>query len=174
MRLIQQKAGTKLQHGEIHTLENWVEAIPAEERAFHPDLQVLQGWIWNLLGKVPEALELEGVLAAPEIQQRITNQGWWYGLRCQLALVQENNLQALEIAKIALNEIDPAENFIRGILLTSLATAEQALGNTDEAITHYKQAMQVNRQAGNLLMTLLSLISLGVELVEQGQRLPRN
>jgi LuxR family maltose regulon positive regulatory protein len=92
-------------------------------------------------------------------------------LRCQLALVQENNRQALGLAQIALAETDPTEVFIRGLLLSSLAAAEQALGDTEGAITHNREALQTNRQAGNLMMALFSLISLGIELIEEGQRL---
>jgi LuxR family maltose regulon positive regulatory protein len=169
-RLILQQAKGKIQQGEIHTLENWLDAIPAGEQAQLPDLQVLLGWVWYLLGKVPQAQELASALAAPEKQEQILNKGWWYGLRCQLALVEENNRQAFELARLALNETVPPEDFIRGLLLTSLAAAEQALGDTEGAVTHYKEALQVNRQAGNLLMTLFSLVSLGIELNEQGQR----
>jgi LuxR family maltose regulon positive regulatory protein len=171
VRLILQQAGDKIRQGEIRTLENWVEAVPAEEQARSPDMKVLLGWVWYLGGNVPQAQELASTLAASEIQPHILKRGWWSGLRCQLALVQENNRQALELAQVALAETDPAEDFIRGLLLSSLAAAEQALGNTEGALTHYREALQINRQAGNLLMTLFSLVSLGIELNEQGGRL---
>jgi LuxR family maltose regulon positive regulatory protein len=170
VRLILQQAKGKIQQGEIHTLENWIDAIAEEDQAHSPDLQVLLGWVWYLLGGIPQAQELASGLAAPEKQVHILNKGWWYGLRCQLALVEENNRQAFELARLALSVMNPAEDFIRGLLLTSLAAAEQALGDTEGALTHYREALQVNRQAGNLLMTLFSLVSLGIELNEQGQR----
>jgi LuxR family maltose regulon positive regulatory protein len=170
-RLILQYSGDKIRQGEFHTLGNWVEAIPEEERATSPDMQVLQGWVWYLLGKVPQALELANTLAAPEKQMVALRKGWWLGLRCQLALVREDNQQALKLARFALAETDPEEDYLRGMLLTSLAAAEQALGNTDKAVIHYREALQANRQAGNLFMALFSLVSLGVELNEQGQRL---
>jgi LuxR family maltose regulon positive regulatory protein len=169
-RLILQQAEDKIRQGEILTLENWLDAIPAGEQARLPDLQVLLGWAWYLLGKVPQAQELASALAVPEKQEQILNSGWWYGLRCQLALVEENNRQAFELAQLALAETDRMEDFIRGLLLSSLAAAEQALGDTEGAVTHYKEALQVNRRAGNLLMTLFSLVSLGIEFNEQGQR----
>jgi LuxR family maltose regulon positive regulatory protein len=170
IRLILRQAENQFRLGEIHALEMWVDAIPEGKKAKSPDLQVLLGWIWYMLGKVPQAQELASALAAPEKQAHMLKKGWWHGLRCQLALVEENNRQALELAQLALAETDPAEDFIRGLLLSSLAAAEQALGDTDEAVTHYRKALQANRQAGNLLMTLFSLVSLGIELNEQGQR----
>jgi LuxR family transcriptional regulator, maltose regulon positive regulatory protein len=171
VRLILQEAEDKIRQGEIHTLQTWVDGVPQEELARAPDLQVLLGWVWYLLGKVPEAHELASSLMAPEKQKRMLKKGWWAGLRCQLALVQENNRQALDLAKQALSELDTEEEFIRGFLLTSLAAAEQAVGDTENAVVHYKKALQVNRHAGNLLMSLFSLVSLGLELNEQGQRL---
>jgi LuxR family maltose regulon positive regulatory protein len=170
-RLILRQAAYHFQLGEIYTLESWVEAFPKEERDNYPDLQVLQGLVWYLVGKIPQALELECTLMAPEKQTRIYRKGWWAGFRCQLELVQEHNQQALELARLALAETDSADDFIRGILLTSLATAEQALGNADETVIHFRQAIQVNRRAGNLMIVLFSLAGLGIELNEQGQRL---
>jgi LuxR family transcriptional regulator, maltose regulon positive regulatory protein len=156
--------------GEVHTLESWIGAIPAEERARSVDLRVLQGWVWYLLGRTPEAHQLAADLAGVEKEAQIQQKGLWAGLRCQLALVQEQNREALDLAQIALAHTPQTELFLRGLLLSSLATAQQALGDSDGAVAHFKQAVQVNRQAGNLLIALFSLVSLGIELNDQGQR----
>jgi LuxR family maltose regulon positive regulatory protein len=116
-------------------------------------------------------MELETALAAPDKQARINRQGWWAGLQCQIALIREHNQEALQLAQTALAQTEMADDFIRGLLLASLATAEQALGDSDGAIRHAREAFHVNRQAGNQLMAFYSLISLGLELNEQGQRL---
>jgi LuxR family transcriptional regulator, maltose regulon positive regulatory protein len=171
VRLILERAEDKFRLGEIQTLESWVDAIPKEEQANLPDLQVLMGLVLYLLGKIPEAMELEHELATPEKQARIHHKGWWAGLRCQLELVQEHNAQAFELANLALADTDISGDFARGILLTSLATSEQALGDADGAVIHFRQAIQVNRRAGNLLIVVFSLAGLGIELNEQGQRL---
>jgi LuxR family transcriptional regulator, maltose regulon positive regulatory protein len=171
VRLILEQAEDKFRLGEIQTLERWVNALPKEEQSKYPDLQALTGLVLYLSGKIPEAIELEHGLAAPEIERRLLSKGWWAALRCQLALVQENNRLALEIAQKALADADLSNDFIRGILLTSLATAEQASGNADEAVTHFRQAIQVNQRAGNLMIVVFSLTGLGIELNEQGQRL---
>jgi LuxR family maltose regulon positive regulatory protein len=170
-RLILAQAAFHFQLGEIYTLEKWVEAFPQTEQDHNPDLQVLLGLVWYLVGKIPQAIELQSALAAPEKQARIQRKGWWAAFCCQLELVQEHNRQASELASLALEETDPGDDFIRGILLTSLATAEQALGNGDGAIAHFKQAIQANQRAGNLLIVFFSLVGLGMELNEQGQRL---
>lgn len=171
IRLILQQAEHRLRQGEIQTLQNWIEAVPADEQARSADLQVLGGWVWYLLGQVPQAQALANALAAPEKQAAIHRAGWWVGLRCQLALVQEQNHQALELARLALAETGPGEDFIRGLLLSSLATAAQALGDSAGAVAAYREAVEVNRRAGNQLMAIYSLVSLGIELNAQGQRL---
>ncbi|MDR3574971.1 MAG: LuxR C-terminal-related transcriptional regulator [Anaerolineaceae bacterium] len=170
VRLILQSSQNKFQSGEIRTLEGWVQSIPALVQLQFPDLQLLSGWICYLAGKVPEAQKLAVYLEDANQQVQIRQKGWWAGLRCQLALVQEQNRQALELARIALAETDSRDLFMRGILLSSLATAQQALGDSAEAAANFKQAMQVNRRVGNLLMSVFGLVSLGMELNNQGQR----
>jgi len=170
VRLILPQAENKLRRGEIHTLASWIDVLPEEARTQSPDLQVVQGWVGYLLGDVPLAQQLAEALTQLENPERIRRKGWWAGLRCQIALVQEHNRQALELAQVALAETDPAENFIRGMLLTSLAAAQQALGDSDGAVSSFKQAILVNRKAGNLMLALFALASLGVELNDQGQR----
>jgi LuxR family maltose regulon positive regulatory protein len=171
VRLILGQVEDKFRLGEIQTLERWMDAIPKEEQANFPDLQVLNGLVLYLSGRIPEAIELEHALMAPEKQARIRRKGWWAGLRCQLELVQEHNRQAFELANLALADPNLSDDFFRGILLNSLATAEQALGDADGAVTHFRQAIQVNQRAGNLLIVVFSLAGLGIELNEQGQRL---
>jgi LuxR family maltose regulon positive regulatory protein len=170
-RLILAEADSRFRRGEVRTLESWVGAFPAEVLAGSADLQVLLGWIWYFLGQVPQAIELESELWAPQKQASIQRKSWWAGLRCQLALVQERNREALELAQQALAETDPAESFIRGLLLTYLASAQQAVGDSDGAVIHFKQALLINRQTGNRLAALMALASLGIELNEQGHRL---
>jgi LuxR family maltose regulon positive regulatory protein len=171
VRLILGQAEYKFRLGEIQTLERWMDAVPKEEQANHPDLQVLNGLVLYLSGRIPEAIELEHALMAPEKEASIRRKGWWAGLRCQLELVQEHNRQAFELANLALADTNLSDDFIRGLLLNSLATAEQALGDADGAVTHFRQAIQVNQRAGNLLIVVFSLAGLGIELNEQGQRL---
>ena len=170
-RLALEQSARQLQQSELHILETWLEAIPQEEQAHYPDLQVVLGWVWYLRGKVPQVMELEKALAAPEQQGRIRRQGWWEGLRCQTALIQEHNQEAFQLAQAALAQTDTADDFIRGLLLASLSTAEQALGDSEGAIRHAREAVHINRRAGNQLMALYALVSLGLELNEQGQRL---
>ena len=171
VRLQLGQAEYKIRLGEIQTLERWMEAIPKEELANFPDLQVLNGLVLYLSGRIPEAIELEHVLMVPEKEARISRKGWWAGLRCQLELVQEHNRQAFELANLALADTNLSDDFIRGILLNSLATAEQALGDVEAAVSHFRQSIQVNQRTGNLLIVVFSLAGLGIELNEQGQRL---
>jgi LuxR family transcriptional regulator, maltose regulon positive regulatory protein len=169
-RLILDQAAGKFQRGEIRGLESWISAIPAEIQAQSPDLLVIQGWELYLLGDIPQAQALIEQLERSNSRMEFHHQGWWAGLRCQLTLVQEQNRQALELARQALAETSPSDPFIRGLLLCSLGTAHQALGDSDAAVAAFKQAVETNRQAGNLLMTIFALVSLGIELNNLGQR----
>jgi LuxR family maltose regulon positive regulatory protein len=169
-RLLFGQVESKLQKGEMQTLQNWLLQIPETVRAANPDLEVLQGWVWYWAGKIPEAHQIVQSLGNSAIAGRIQNKAFWAGLRCQLALVKEQNQLASELAQAALNEVDPASSFMRGMLLSLQASSEQALGESENAIAHFRQSIQVNRSSGNLLMSFFSLISLGIELNELGKR----
>ena len=170
VRLIFQHAESKFQSGEIQTLEHWLMVIPGQVRVANPDLLVLLGWVWYLIGRIPEAQQIVQSLEQDESVLHILNVGLWVGLRCQIALVHEQNSQAFEYAKTALNDTNLPGDFLRGVLLSSLASAQQALGDSDGAISSYKQSIEVNQKSGNFLLALFSIVSLGMELNELGQR----
>jgi LuxR family maltose regulon positive regulatory protein len=171
VRLILQQADDQLQKGEIYTLNGWIQSIPEDKRNSYPDLLVTGGWIYYLQGKNAEAQHLVDYLEKTTTKDQIHRQDWWAGLRCQMALLQENNQQALDLAQIALAENNGSNNFIRGLLITSLATAQQALGDSEGAIVSFKEALRINRNVGSLFTSIFSLAGLGIELNEQGERL---
>jgi LuxR family maltose regulon positive regulatory protein len=92
----------------------------------------------------------------------------WSGLQCQLALLREDNRVALQLAEESLRDLPKENTFIRGLLLHSLASAHQALAHTEDAVHAFRESIDVNIQSGNRLIALFSLISLGIELDEQG------
>jgi LuxR family maltose regulon positive regulatory protein len=173
--LILQQAEILFQRGEIQTLASWIKALPENVRTGSGDLQTLAGWIGYLSGDTPQALQITGALLSSEEPGPARLKGWLPGLRCQLALAEEHNQQALDLARQALAEMAEAQSgaaqgFIYGVLLAARASAEQALGMTDEAVESFRQAARANRASGNLLMMLFSLAGLGMELNETGRR----
>jgi LuxR family transcriptional regulator, maltose regulon positive regulatory protein len=170
IRLIFQQAENKLKNGELSTLEQWLALIPLEIRIANPDLLVLLGWVGYMQGKMPEVQQILQQLDQVENSSRIENTSFLAGLRCQIALVHEENKQALEYAQSALLEIDAANGFLHGVLLSSLAAAQQALGDSQAALLTFKKSYKVNSQSDNLFSSLFSLVSLCLELNEQGQR----
>jgi LuxR family maltose regulon positive regulatory protein len=57
------------------------------------------------------------------------------------------------------------------MLLSSLASAQQALGDSDAAVASFRAALHLQRRSGGVFSSLFSLVGLGIELNEQGQRL---
>jgi LuxR family maltose regulon positive regulatory protein len=151
-------------------LQSWVQALPEAIRRQSTDLQTLAGWVAYLSGDTPLAQQIAGELDRAGQAGQVQLKGWLPGLRCQLALAQEHNQDAYTLALQALDELGETSGFVFGLLLAARASAEQALGMTDEAVASFQHAAQVNRQAGNLLMALFSLAGLGMELNEQGRR----
>jgi LuxR family maltose regulon positive regulatory protein len=171
VRLILQQANGKFQQGEIYTLNSWIKSIPEEKRNGSPDILLIDGWIHYLQGKNLEAQQIITQIEQSCAVDQIHQKDWWAGLRCQMALLQENNRLAFELAQFALAENSAGNNFMRGLLITSLAMAQQALGDSEGAITSFKKALQINRNTGGFFVSIFSLAGLGIELNEQGQRL---
>jgi LuxR family maltose regulon positive regulatory protein len=169
--LILQLAGQKFQSGEFYSLGQWLEAIPEDERLKFADLQILTGWVQYFSGNTSGALQIADHYRQLRPENQIQQKGWWYGLQCQMMLLQERNQEALELALAAVKESENDNLFVQGILLTSLATARQAVGDSDGAMFSFRQALRINRKAGNLMLAVFSLVSLTLELNEQGRRL---
>ncbi|KPL70410.1 LuxR C-terminal-related transcriptional regulator [Leptolinea tardivitalis] len=167
INLILQISKEKLCNGEIHTLESWLLAIPEEFRNQNFSLQVLLGWVWFILGKIPETMALFPVLEQTEPVGDSPDVGLWYGLQCQLALLHENNLLALKLAQKALEQIPQDLSFFRGLILHSLGSAQQALADSNGAIHAFTESVETNLYTGNKLIAIFSLVSLGLELNEQ-------
>jgi LuxR family transcriptional regulator, maltose regulon positive regulatory protein len=168
IRLIRSAAETKLRGGELHSLSGWLLALPDDELPSNPDLLVLLAWTDYMLARIPELQsrlpQLEELSAAGHIQ----NTGMWAGLQCQLALLREDNRSAQRLAEDALRDLPGETTFLRGILLHSLASAHQALAHTRDAVTAFRESIEANIRSGNRLVALFSLISLSLELDEQG------
>jgi len=168
-RLVLRLSEEKLQLGELHTLNRWLEMIPGEQLDHCPDLRVLRGWAWYLQGRVPEVRQL--ITALVEDESAINRRAWWDGLRCQMALVDEDNRRALDLAEDALAQCAGPDSFLRGMLLASRAVAQQALGDSAGALASYQQTLRLHTGEGYLFSRLFSLVNLGIELNETGQRL---
>ncbi|HVN53324.1 MAG TPA: LuxR C-terminal-related transcriptional regulator [Anaerolineaceae bacterium] len=169
-RLVLDLAETWLQRGEIHTLESWVRIFPDAVRRKQSGIQTLSAWVLYLTGRAADAFQVAAQLEREVAIMSPVTQGWWDGLRCQLALVQEQNLAALELAKQALGALGEDSPFFRGMLLNSLANAQQASGDSEGAFESLRAAVQANRRTGNLLGSVLAQAGLGIELNSQGKR----
>jgi LuxR family transcriptional regulator, maltose regulon positive regulatory protein len=60
--------------------------------------------------------------------------------------------------------------FFRGMLLISLANAQQATGDFDNACVNFRNAIKICKESGNLLGAFFGLANLGIELNNQGRR----
>ena len=152
----------------MHSLCGWLLALPDNCLQANPDLLVLLAWAEYMLARIPELQNRIPRLEELSANGRIHNTGMWTGLRCQLALLREDNHSALKLAEDALRALPEENTFIRGILLHSLASAHQALAHTQDAVNVFQESIDVNIRSGNRLIALFSLISLCLELDEQG------
>lgn len=160
----------KLQQGEIGLVSQWFARFPAEYLASQPDLAVAAGFLKYLSGDIAGAINLEEHLKESGGQQKMIHPGWWDALECQLALLHEENQEGLALAQSALLDLPADSLFFRGMLLISLANAQQATGDFEGAITNFKAAVKVCKESNNLLGAFFGLANLGIELNNQGHR----
>jgi len=171
IQMIMNKAEELFQQGELYTLQSWIEIIPKTQKKQFPDLLILSAWVCYLQGKNLEAQQIIDSIDAAGTLSSIQLQEWWAGLRCQFALLRENNQEALTYAQNALMQSQDNGKFIRGMLLSSQATAFQALGKSDEAVKSFQEANRIYHDVDNVFTSIFSLTGLCMELNEQGQRL---
>lgn len=191
-RWIRMEAEPCMIRGELHRLSGWIARLPESVQGASPDLQLICAALAYLQGHVPEMairiqnatriLDADRILDAGRIQlvreasavngAPLTAEqlGLLNGMRCYLALVQEDNPAAIRLGQEALAQLGSSAPFLRGMLWIALANAQHAVGEVAQAAATLQEAIRVNRSTGNLWGYPYAQANLAMEYQAMGQR----
>lgn len=167
---IRQTAALLLRTGELRTLLQWIERLPAPLVQQDAELTTERSLALFFSGKVHQAATaiaaLDSELAAtapPAVQGRM------FALRAWMAELQgQPEVERLAQTALALAPAD--DPFARMIALLPLGHTQRAAGRSQAAADTFRIAVAVGQQVGHSFAIVAGLTDLAFSLLEQGLR----
>jgi LuxR family maltose regulon positive regulatory protein len=157
--LIEQASSSTIYGGQVITLLNWLDALPAEVVRARPLLSVAYGWVFVLRGqhaaaephlKAAEAALRASDPASARAQAEIAN------LRALVARVRGNIAEAQASAERAV-ALAPADYpLLRGTALVALGQVLFDQGQIDRALAVYREALPLALQGRHFVAVSLA------------------
>ncbi|NOI79496.1 HTH-type transcriptional regulator MalT [Vibrio tubiashii] len=158
--------------GELITLEKAINTLTAEQLYSEPKLCMLQAWlaqsqhryndVGDLLSKADEQMQqLNIVLSAKE-------QGEFNALRAQVAINQDEPEKALELAELALSQVDSTVYRSRIVATSVVGEVNHVLGHLSRALPMMQQTEKLARQYQVYHQALWAMLQQSEILIAQG------
>jgi LuxR family maltose regulon positive regulatory protein len=162
--LIERVARRLIMHGELVTLERWLDALPGDLLRQRAKLWLARGWILGTGGS--DALLLEylaeaDAIVGPENPEALA-------LRVIAMAEHEEAEKTVALAERALAALPEEELFIRGILAFALAVAYLNNGMLAPGFEALEEAYLLGRRAGDLQTALRAAHTLAIVTAIRG------
>ena len=153
-----------LKHGNVLTLETWLDALPADRISSSPDLSLAYGWLNAVRGRgrfVRQYADFaERVLESAPPAEQVRLQGELAALRVQVAMSEGDLQRTVELGQAALNQLSPDDANMRGIVALNVGSAYRLTGRMDEAVAAYQETLRLAPQSGSVLQSVYALHNL--------------
>ncbi len=167
-RLIGQAAIGLIRNGELQTLLNWLNAIPEERIKSDPDLASYKTLSLLFTGQINRVKEFAGeVFQSTSTLKNKAGQGRWLAMQAWMANTSAD-ARTKELARAALDHLDPSDLFFRAVSLIALGTSyawENKLAYSSDV---FREAYQIGRQLDHPFITMGALANLAFNLLETG------
>lgn len=175
-QLIRRSFLYQLGRGEIATVKRWLEALPEQQVRVDPGLAISRAWV-SLFTNNPTSAEWwvaqsERSLAAQDrlgTAERNDTFGEIVALRARLALLRRDVAGAVRLCEQALTYLPSMSAGVKGVICYSLGRAQYVVGDTKAARSAIEEAVTYAEMAGDMLLHLYALYSLGEMEEAQGQ-----
>jgi LuxR family maltose regulon positive regulatory protein len=166
-RLIEAHAETMLQRGEIATLFNWLDTLPPEMVRDRPFLCVVKAWALLIRSQFTDAERCaRDAESAADLSARI--RGHINAIRATVAINLGDSTRAIALSQQALENLPPDEVLLKGVIALNLGDSYVSLNNVPAAQQAFSEAIAINKQDGNIFVTLASMGGLGALYAGQG------
>ena len=172
--LIADNALAMIYHGELATVDRWLKALPEEAVHSRPWLCVAYAWTRVYAGQL-DAIEplLQSAesslnnLKERDVMQYIT--GHIAAIRASVAGLKGESSSAVELARLALEDLSDQDLVVRGFTLSLLATALRDSGDLKTAAQASTEAIAISQEAGDIRVTVTAICELATIQICQGQ-----
>ena len=167
VRLIAQVGNWALSKCMIATVLGWLDALPDEIVRANGELASHKAWALFVTGHTEEASAyVRSVEANLREDSNPLDRGRLLSLQCNMAEPPE----VVELARKALDLIGDADPFSRGITLFMLGDAQDKVGDVAGAIETFQKTLDLGKQSGEQLSTVVAAGHLAISLNSQGRR----
>lgn len=165
-KLVENAAEAMMMRSQVTTLRNWLDRLPEEQIATRPILCLYHAWVLFLNNQSLETIEMRLALldskAKPLSDKAIP-------LKAFIAAFKGSMRQAASLSRQALKQLPEEDHFLRGMAYIVLATSKLSEGDPDAGNQALDQAAQMSNQTGNILVSVMVLVSLADNCRKQGQ-----
>lgn len=158
--------------GELTTLEDAISVLSPQQLYTQPKLCVLQAWLAQSQHRYNEVGELIAKageeMAAREVNLSSKEEGEFNALRAQVAINQNNPDQAIELAELALSELDHSEYRSRIVATSVVGEVNHVNGNLSRALSMMQQTEKLARQYHVYHQALWAQLQQSEILIAQG------
>ncbi len=155
--LIEQHASMVMTRGELTTLLQWIEALPADVSRRHPQIIISKAWTLTLAGAQPQ---VESLLQQVEAQIEINDEtpaarevrGNAAAIRGYFAMLAGNYARALELTELAEALLPEISVQARSILPYTLGAAYRGQGEYEKAAGAFAHLARIGEVSNELLV----------------------
>ncbi|MCK6264402.1 HTH-type transcriptional regulator MalT [Vibrio sp. ZSDE26] len=158
--------------GELHALEDAIKTLEATQLYSEPKLCMLEAWlaqsqhryndVGDLLAKADEQMKRHSVKLSNK------EQGEFNALRAQVAINQNEPEKALELAELALSQLDHTVYRSRIVATSVVGEVNHVLGHLSRALPMMQQTEKLARQYQVYHQALWAMLQQSEILIAQG------
>ncbi|MGF1777447.1 HTH-type transcriptional regulator MalT [Vibrio nomapromontoriensis] len=158
--------------GELATLEEAIQVLTDDQLYSHPRLCMLQAWLAQSQHRYNEVGELiaksDKEMAARNIERSQKEEGEFNALRAQVAINQNSPQTALELAELALGELDHSVYRSRIVATSVVGEVNHVTGQLSRALPMMQQTEKLARQYHVYHQALWAQLQQSEILIAQG------
>ena len=160
-RLAATNALAMVDHGELTTQAQWLNALPNEIMRLHPWLYIARAWVLAYTGPLDriESLLGDAESTLPPSDRNLDERriaGHAATIRSYIAWLRSEGERCADHARAALEQL-PQDDMARGLAASMLGAAHTSLGNLEESIHASKQSLAICQAAGNTHVGMLAI-----------------
>ena len=172
-RLAAANALALVDHGELTTLAQWLNALPSEITRSQPWLNVARAWVLAYTGPLDriDALLGDAENSLPPLDRNPDEcrlAGHAATIRAYIAWLRNEGKHCADYAHAALEQL-PQNDMARGLAATVLGSALASMGKLEESIRASEQSLAICQAAGNTHVAMLAMSNHAYTLLLMGR-----
>ncbi|MDG3085859.1 HTH-type transcriptional regulator MalT [Vibrio hannami] len=171
-KIVSEYGWSMFNHGELRVMEQAINQLSKDQLYSDMNIPLIRAWLAQSQHRYREVdallKESEEEVTKREISLSTSYQGQTNALRAQVAINANDPEQALELAELALTQLDPTIYRSRIVATSIVGEVNHVMGQLDRALPLMQQTEKLSRQYQLFHQALWALIQQAEILLAQG------